>query len=421
MINDYAVAKEKLLSLTDIDAEAVRGMSNKQLLSFAQSLSITAATFPVQKEELEYAFGENSMEMVFQLFMIMSSSLAQVHADALAGECDEFINSNFADGDYSNVRPERVKAFIDYFLPMLSIFYSDVHTVLCELEVDEDETQAEKAPKAPVSYKDKILSIKEINADAVNEMSDMALCIFIQTLNTFTKDFQAQEKGLKNSIKIKHYAFVMQWLTALEQALTKIHATALAATCSKQIEINKDFNNIRHERLEVFIDYFLSSVSMLSEDIKALRLPEKIEPGELHASPAKQLTSDAELLASGANENSKTILIINKMKMFMNSIKNALSESGHKILGVMSAESTVNYLKTAKPDLIILDEDLPQTDVFVLTKIIRVTGQKAPILITTGKITKEKMVKYMEVGVADFIMKPIAPADVQKKIAKLLM
>jgi len=415
MISDYAVAKAKILSLTDIDAKAVEGMSNKQLFSYAQALSITAATFPVQKEELEYAFSEDNFEMVFQLFMIISSSLAQVHADALAQECDSFINAN---SDLSNMRKEKVKAFIDYFLPMLAIFFEDVHKVLCELEVDEDENAAEASK--PLSFKDKLLTINELDADKINAMSDDELSIYIQALSAFNAEFAAQEKGLRSSIKIKHYVFVLQWLNAMEQSLTKINATTLVSSCQKQINVNKDFNNIRHERLEVFINYFLSSVSMLASDIKALNLPDKLMPEEVQGESAKHAAPDAELLSSGASENSKTILIINKMTMFMNSIKNALSDFGHRLIGVTSAESTVNYLKTAKPDLLILDEDLPRTDVFVLVKIIRATGQKSPILITTGNITQDKMVQYMKAGVADFIMKPITPGEVQKKIAKHL-
>jgi len=414
MINDYAVAKEKLLSLEDIDNAAIHGMSNKQLLSFAQSLSITAATFPFQKEELEYAFKEGNLEMVFQLFMIMSSSLMQVHADTLAKECDEFINSN---SDLSNVRNEKVKAFTDYFLPMLTIFYDDVHKVLLELEVDEDEEQNEVKP---VSFKDKLLTLGELDAEYIKELSDAQLCTYVQALNTFVAEFEAQEKGLRSSINIKHYVFVLQWLGAIEQALTKIHALNLASNCQKQININKDFNNIKHERLVVFINYFLSSVSMLASDVKALNLPDQLLPEEVQGDSTKHSAPDAILLSFGTSEKSKTILIINKMTMFMNSIKNSLNDFGHKLIGVTSAESTVNYLKTAKPDLMIVDEDLPRVDVFILMKIIRATGQRAPILITTGKITKDKMVRYMEAGVADFIMKPISPGEVQKKIEKHL-
>ena len=108
------------------------------------------------------------------------------------------------------------------------------------------------------------------------------------------------------------------------------------------------------------------------------------------------------------------------MTMFMNSLKNALSDKGHKLIGVTSAEMAVGYLRTSKPDLFILDEDLPGTDCYVLVKIIRATRQMAPIIFTTSKITKDKMVKFMEAGVADFIMKPITTADVQKKVAKHL-
>jgi DNA-binding response OmpR family regulator len=70
--------------------------------------------------------------------------------------------------------------------------------------------------------------------------------------------------------------------------------------------------------------------------------------------------------------------------------------------------------------LFVIDEDLPGTNSYVFTKIIRATGHLGPIIFTTSKITKDKMVKFMEAGVADFIVKPITPADVQKKVTKHL-
>ena len=162
-------------------------------------------------------------------------------------------------------------------------------------------------------------------------------------------------------------------------------------------------------------------MSMLSADIKALHLPSELACVKSKAEAAKQPTVDVEILSPGSSPDAKTILIINKMTMFMNSFKNALGDKdGHKLIGVTTAESAIAYLKTAKPNMFIIDEDLPGTDCYVLIKIIRATGQLAPIIFTASKIKQDKMAKYIEAGVADFIMKPITPDDVKKKVSKHL-
>ena len=415
MVNDSVLTKEKLLSLTDIDPKSIEGMTESQLFAFVQALNVTASAYPLQKEELMYAFAEMDYATLFQWLEIISSSLSQMHADELANECNKQINLN---KDLENIRHARVKVFIEYFIPTLDLFFSDVHQVLEDLEVIEAEPKVEEA--APVNVIAKLRTISELDASLLSAMHEDELNDYLWTLNSFHSEFQAQENGLRGSIKIRHYVFVMQWLTAIQESLTKIHATELAGDVSNQIAANRDFNNIRHEKLEVFINYLLSSMSMLSADIKMLHLPKKIDQAVEQTNAAEHIAVEVELLSRGSSPDAKTVLIVNKMTMFMNSFKNALGDVGHTLIGVTTAEAALGYLKTAKPDLFIIDEDLPNTDSMIFTKVIRATGHLAPIIFTTSKITKDKMVKFMEAGVADFIMKPITPADVQKKVTKHL-
>jgi len=417
VINDSAVAKDKLSGLTEITSEAIINMTDTQLLSYVQALNVTTASFPLQKDQLVEAFNEKDYATVFQWLQVISSSLSQMHADKLAGECEKHIKLN---EDLSNVRHVRVKVFLDYFVPTLDLFVTDVHNVLEDLDaLDDVDTTKQDGIDTKVII-EKILTLSDLDADFIKQIHEDELADYVKILNGFEAEFQTQQSGLKGAIKIKHYAFVIQWLTAIEQTLTKLHATQLLSDCKDQIAINKDFNNIHHEKLEYFINYLLSSMSMLSSDIKALKLPKDMtkKPSEIPGGPEEHISVDVELLAPGSSPDAKTILIINKMTMFMNSFKNALGDKGHRLIGVTNAESAIGYLKTAKPDMFIIDEDLPGTDCYVLIKIIRATGQLAPILFTASKIKKDKMVKYMEAGVAEFIMKPITPADVQKKVLK---
>ena len=415
MVNDSAIAKEKLLGLTEINSKSIEEMTEAQLFSYIQVLNVTAAAFPLQREELMHAFSEVDYAVVFQWLEIISSSLSQMHADNLAKECEKQINVN---KDLNNIRHARVKVFVEYFVPTLDLFFADIHQVLEDLEVVEAE-MTNSIEREPVKIKDKLFTVSELSQEKIKKMSDEELGDYLVALSDFCAEFQAQENGLRGSIKIKHYVFVLQWLTAIEVSLSKIHATELAEDCRSHIAMNKDFNNIHHEKLDVFIKYLLSSMSMLSADIKMLHLPKKLEQENIEEIP-EHVAVEVELLSQGSSSDAKTVLVVNKMTMFMNSFKNALSDVGHRLIGVTSAEDALNYLKTSKPDLFVIDEDLPGTNSYVFTKIIRATGHLAPIIFTTSNITKDKMVKFMEAGVADFIVKPITPADVYKKVTKHL-
>jgi len=413
VINDYAVAKDKLLTLTDIDAQAIKTMTNTQLLSYVQALNVTVAAFPLQKDELMHALSEMDYATLFQWLHIISSSLSQMYAEELAQECEKHIKQN---QDLSTVKHERIKVFMDYFMPTLDLFFADVYKILEDIDALEIEKVDDIEEVDPGKIKEKLLTISELNSETIKSKTDDELSDYIEVINAFHTEYQAQENGLKGAIKIKHYVFVLQWLNTIEETLNKIHADELANDCRNQISTNKDFNNIRHEKLEVFVNYILSSMSMISADIKQLHLPKHYSQAAASDHPEVEV----QLLIPGSLPDAKTVLLINKMTIFMNSFKNALSDFGHKLIGVTTAEAAISYLKTTKPDLFVIDEDLPSTDVYVLIKIIRATGQLAPIIFTTGKITKDKMVKFMEAGVADFIAKPITPTDVQKKVIKHL-
>ena len=266
---------------------------------------------------------------------------------------------------------------------------------------------------------EKLIAVKELNSEIIEGLSDEELSEYLQVLDLYPSEYQSQRTGLTGALKIKHYVFVLQWLNTIEESLLKINATELASECREQIELNKDLKNVRPSRVTVYVNYLLATLSKLSEEIIALGLPKKLEIAEDEENtPTKK--PEYEVLSQGSSEDSKIILIVNKMKMFKNSLKNALSTGEFTVIGTSSAEDAAGYIQIEKPDLFIIDEDLQGTDEMVLVKLIRGSGQMTPIIFTTSKITKDKMVKFMEAGVADFIMKPISPADVQKKVMKHL-
>jgi CheY-like chemotaxis protein len=416
LITDNEIIKKRLSSLTDLDTETIKSLSAKQLLSFVQILNITASTYPMQKEALEYAYAENDYASFIQWLQVINSGLIEIHAAKLVKESEKFVNIN---QDTTNAKHERFKVFHGYFVPSLDILFNEVHKVLVELEVEEVDVQKDNEILGPEDVRKRLLALKELDSNKIEDLSDENLCKYVQTLNGFHAEFKAQEHGLRSSLKINHYAFVIQWLTAIEKTLEKIYASELASVCRNHIESNKNYNNIRPEKFEVDMNYFLSSLEILSEDIKSINLPLMLIATSDNKEALKNIDLQAEILSPGF-EGAKTILIINKMKMFMNSMKNALSDTQYRLVGVTSIEAAANFLKNTKPDLFFVDEDLHGANSYTLIRIIRAAGQNAPIIFTTSTITRDSMIKFMEAGVADFIMKPITPSDVKNKVANFL-
>jgi hypothetical protein len=261
-----AVTKEKLLTIADLNAEKIKGMSNEQLQTYAESLNTSINLFPVQKEKLENAFRINDYAVVLQWLKSVRNRLSMMHADSLVKDCERQINQN---QDLSNIRHDKLRAFIDYFFSNLNIFYTDIQHLFEEQKL-EDIEHGNESPLEKI--KGRLTMVNELNPKKIKAITSGQLCGYIDCLNAFAEDFEAQENGLKGSIKIKYYASTIQWLSVIEEALTKIYADNLAEECRNQINLNKDFDNIRHEKLEVFIQYLLTSLTILYDDIKKLNL-----------------------------------------------------------------------------------------------------------------------------------------------------
>jgi hypothetical protein len=103
-------------------------------------------------------------------------------------------------------------------------------------------------------------------------MTDAQLNGYLDCLSAFHEGFKAQEDGLRNAVRMKQYTSVLRWLASTEESLSKIHANNLLEDCREEISQCKDISAIKHDKLEVFSNYFLSSLSMLSADIKKLNL-----------------------------------------------------------------------------------------------------------------------------------------------------
>ena len=77
-------------------------------------------------------------------------------------------------------------------------------------------------------------------------------------------------------------------------------------------------------------------------------------------------------------------------------------------------------LNKIKPQLFVLDIDMPEMNGIELAKRLRKQGQNAPIIFLTGNATMEYVKECLQVECSDFIVKPINPQNVASRIKKYL-
>jgi len=104
---------------------------------------------------------------------------------------------------------------------------------------------------------------------------------------------------------------------------------------------------------------------------------------------------------------SKTILAVDDMPEILSFVNSALKKH-YKVIAVPSGKAALNVMKSQKPDLFLLDIDMPEMDGFELLMIIRTSAEfsKTPVVFLTGNSSRDHVTAAMLNGCNDFIVKP---------------
>lgn len=90
-------------------------------------------------------------------------------------------------------------------------------------------------------------------------------------------------------------------------------------------------------------------------------------------------------------------------------VRRILLSEDYSLLEATNAAEALELLKTAKPDLILMDINMPDMDGYTLTaKIKAMPGfEKMPILALTANVMRGDKEKVLEAGCDGYIQKPI--------------
>ena len=115
------------------------------------------------------------------------------------------------------------------------------------------------------------------------------------------------------------------------------------------------------------------------------------------------------------------ILAIDDQPLILKSIQHKLKKAGYEILLSESADDGINKYDNEKPDLIILDLNMPGKNGFaVLDHVRNVKGSETPIVVMSGEDEEEIIVDSFNKGADDYIQKPVGLNELVARINKLL-
>ncbi len=119
---------------------------------------------------------------------------------------------------------------------------------------------------------------------------------------------------------------------------------------------------------------------------------------------------------------SKLILVVEDQEDNRRIIRDLLASVGYEVMEAVTGEEGVAAAETHRPDLILMDVQLPGLDGYEATRQIKANPdlEHIPIIVVTSYALSGDDVKAFEAGCDAYVSKPFSPRELLAKIREYL-
>jgi DNA-binding response OmpR family regulator len=114
-----------------------------------------------------------------------------------------------------------------------------------------------------------------------------------------------------------------------------------------------------------------------------------------------------------------TVLIIEDEPELVKVLRSYLEQAGFTVLSAQRGDSGLSLWEQKKPDLVLLDLNLPGMDGLDVARAIR-RSSSTPVIMLTARVEEADQLVGLELGADDYITKPFSPRLVVARVRALL-
>ena len=117
----------------------------------------------------------------------------------------------------------------------------------------------------------------------------------------------------------------------------------------------------------------------------------------------------------------KRILIVDDSPTERHVLNDLLTKAGYEVVASDNGEDAILKAKQVKPDLILMDVVMPGLNGLQATRAVSRDAETRgiPIILCTSKSQETDKIWGLRQGAADYVVKPVNPEELLKKIAAL--
>ena len=99
-----------------------------------------------------------------------------------------------------------------------------------------------------------------------------------------------------------------------------------------------------------------------------------------------------------------------------------LKQQGFTVLSASDGETALALAQSERPEVILLDCMMPVMDGFAVLRRIKESPElkATPVIMLTFRSKETDIINALELGAADYIVKPFSPAELMARIRKVL-
>lgn len=115
------------------------------------------------------------------------------------------------------------------------------------------------------------------------------------------------------------------------------------------------------------------------------------------------------------------ILVVDDEEDYRHIVKLILEPEGYDVVEAKDGRDGLSVLQSERPDLVILDVNMPKMDGFTVCKKIRKdeTSKYVPVIMLTVRNLTQEQVKGFENGADEYLTKPFESAELVSRVKSL--
>jgi two-component system OmpR family response regulator len=116
----------------------------------------------------------------------------------------------------------------------------------------------------------------------------------------------------------------------------------------------------------------------------------------------------------------RRVLVVDDEPSILDSVATSLRYEGYDVEEAATGRAALTSARRAPPDLIVMDIMLPDVDGLEVTRQLRASGVRAPVLFLTARDSLEDKVTGLTIGGDDYVTKPFALAEIMARVQAII-